>query len=289
MRLYNLFACLAYLLMGSSCTHHQFYSFTTEKLTPVANKGFVEENAQDSIKIAYKWVLGNRTKGNHTLLEMQNMGSQIVQIDWTRSALIVNDIKHDLFNKSAEIARSRSRRSKIKGYTPSVGSEKGKQKIVQNVLTTQSQQVVFPNSRSVYVLPKFTLPYYKYNPRFTRPPLKLIKFKQRGNQDNTRIFMRTFEKQETPLRVRFFLTYKVGKDGLERTVDQEFWVHELIESNNANIVSIMGEEAKKVGLDSYNFNKISVKKSANFPAFLEVLGGILGVGLVTSLMVGLIK
>jgi hypothetical protein len=194
--------CLACLLLQTSCSRYQIYSFTSDDLPKVAKKGYLQEQKNDSLNIYYYW---NR-ETNQPVVAVKNLSQSMAHIDWEHSTLIVNDVKQDVFQEIERIEKVKRPKSKVRTI------QKTPRK-TQKLSVAKSYESIFPHSTSLYFLPKIQLNFL---------PTSSQTFARTQVRGLGELQVKNFDKNNTPLKIRIFLTYQVGKAGKPQTTEREF-------------------------------------------------------------------
>ncbi len=236
MRYFFVLASFTCLFLHSSCARYQLYSFRSDTLPSVASKGFVEHQPEDSISLYYQWSVAT----NMGVIDIENKGKEMAYVDWTRSAIIVNGTKQDVFNQASQSKTTGTFEGTtwVFGNNPNeigLAATSGTFQGNTSTFVTQSQSVVLPQSSSRYMLPAFNLGFQK-----STKASPFLDTHTRGKNGQTAHFkFKRFDKKSSPMVVRFFLVYKVGNAGKERILDREFWVDEVVNAYSLNTVKML--------------------------------------------------
>jgi hypothetical protein len=245
----------------SACQRYQFYSlqsYTANKRSNVAD--------EDSINIYC-----TSSKDNRLQLEIFNRTAQEKFIDWSKSTLIINDTKLNIYQEQNAINGNNSSTAFSLGleswsYTEGVFSGQ--------VLNTQTQAFLPPKSRVIFRLPDFGLNFKEYSPDdWSKVKVKV------SNRLNESAKLQKFTPESSPWRIRMYLTVKPENAKESIVKDQSFYVSEIVETYQKNYPQIL-QNNKTEGLDTNKFNKFMVSKSSNVGAVGALLGGIGLAGLV---------
>lgn len=257
MRLLFALLYLACLLSQTSCRFHQFYSFTSDRLKyfqkdSTNNEGFLLEIPEDSAKISFRWFK------NTAVIEVENDNEAMIEIDWSKSALVLNGIQQDIFQPTSEIYRTLPLTPKAVVEKPFLGNANQRRR--KTVTTTESYAMILPKSKKIYGLSNLKIPYFKQW-LFLKP----IRFRSFGfKRNNVRVLKHNFGKPSSPVKLRIYLTYKLSGSSIVRTIDENFWIHEIIQTYNRKMIALMGFKPEEAKVDVYRYNKIKALRNRHF-------------------------
>ncbi|TAE18612.1 MAG: hypothetical protein EAZ95_03800 [Bacteroidetes bacterium] len=256
MRYFQFIALFGLLAFVSGCKHYQIFSFTSEQVNIIEKKGFFVNSPEDSIQIHYRWFAGD----NSGVVDVENTSNQMVYVDLAHSSVVVNGIKQGLFAETSETKVNALRN--IKKLTPHFYSTGGnmfqnKRNYKTQTLEAQNQQVVLPNSKSRYWLPTPSL--YYQNPR-KDTAFRQVNMTESASNQLLSFNKKDFDKQNSPILLRIFLMYQVGKEGKYRTVDKTFWLHQVVDTKEINTVKKLCNDKKAPPIDKNSFNKLIIKR-----------------------------
>lgn len=218
------------LLAGCKVWHVQVYKPEAIGLSKSENM-FTYEN--DTLGINYFfWADGGNMR-----FRIYNKSSKPIYIDWKKSNYISNSYKYDYWSDKTQSTTLSSSLGRYFSYKDSVQFPKivGYSTISNSVsvgstVTVKQERITFipPKSYIIrYVNYKIMTDYYHFvdgDRNFTREtePLNEI------SKDSTKVVTKSFDKDNTPLDFRNFLTLSFKEDfGSEFYVDNEFYIKEI--------------------------------------------------------------
>lgn len=212
MKQYLLFIFIAFSL--SSCYYYQYATLSADNISKDSKNELVAET--DTLKITYNF---NGSKGP-VHITIYNKSDKPVQVDWKRSALILDEkpiayyqpvwnINGDITSPIVQtIPASQNVKANVTG-------EEGKEFIPPHSFITKEGDYVY-GKRKFFVLPKDAV----------KKDVKIMGWKKQV----TNAF---FTKENSPLVFRNYLTFVCNEDGLEKSfsVDHTFYVSGILETS----------------------------------------------------------
>jgi hypothetical protein len=204
-------------LLVSGCSRFQYFTISpqSEALNDFNRSFVVAEN--ESIKIEYKF---NGLNGpvNLTIHNKQNTP---LYVNWEKSALIVNGKRFSYYNTNDEFNFSIDNTALHWNETVSTSSGSATGSIKRD----ETSSFIPPNS--FITQSRLTL-----NSDFIRYPKKQFSKKNITSIDGRVIPVRylRFTPENTPLKFRSYLTLSWDKQESELSIDNSFWVSEIMET-----------------------------------------------------------
>lgn len=203
-------------LLYSSCTKYQYVTVVGE-LKQDASKSFIIEN--DTLRIKYSF----RGTNCPVQIELFNKLNKPIYIDWKKSALILNDERFSYWIDKANVNLNSA------GYEIHWSSTLSDTYGQINGTISKNDQVSFIPPKS------FT----KYSPLTIKdkffilpPPEPKQKRLFAGSSTNLTGYQYTFDKNNTPLKFRSYLTLSVDENFSSTFYfDNQFWVNEILTIN----------------------------------------------------------
>jgi hypothetical protein len=181
-------------------------------------------------------------------------------VDLAHSSVVVNGIKQGLFAETSETKVKALRNvEKLAPHFYATGGNmfQNKRNYKTQTREAQNQQVVLPNSKSRYWLPTPSL--YYQNPK-KDTAFRQVNMRESETKQVLSFNKKDFDKQNSPILLRIFLMYRVGKEGKYRIVDKTFWLHQVAETKKIKTVKRLCDDKKAPPVDKNSFNKLIIKR-----------------------------
>jgi hypothetical protein len=214
---------LLLLFIFSSCTKYQYLTVSGVNIAKAENNGFVSET--DTLSVQYHF---SDYKGRIGI-RIQNKLNQPLEIDWKRSAIIVDGKALSYFNPNATIAATMQQdstrwRSLFAGFSDPVylASLDG------SILIDEPTQFIPPSS-FIYKVP-LVLP---VEPLQNLPEQSATTEKAVWATDVSYNYKKmVFEQGASPLQFRSYLTLRVGSQGAQKefSLEHRFYISEVWKS-----------------------------------------------------------
>lgn len=216
-RLLPLFFLAALL---SSCIQYQYLTVSGVNIPKNDKNEFISEN--DTVKVQYRFTNYNGQIG----IRIYNKTTEPLEIDWRKSAVIVDGKAVSYFSPTATISATVERDS-ARWQNSSLGFRDPAYLASLNgsVFINEPTQFIPPSS-FIYKIP-LALPVEPFQNLPERRAEKLPT-KSTGNLFVSYKRM-TFEKDSSPLQFRSYLTFRIGNTGSQKefTVEHNFYVSEV--------------------------------------------------------------
>lgn len=202
----------------SSCTSFQYLTVNSTAL-PYAGKQFVA--SKDSLEISYEFNGYNAL----LLLQIKNNSSQAVTVDWKRSAIITNGITVSLYNKELPLVAGAA-------YDTNYNQQSVRRTTVTGTLSLPGE---------TDFIPPFSTLQKKTTQSISRPLNIILAYdeklvKESSLNQRLKFTGKSFTSENTPCKIRVYLTYTTGSNTQSRSIEDDFFVAELFESTKGPLV-----------------------------------------------------
>lgn len=218
---------MALMLMLSSCTSYQYLTLEAEKTTKNEKKEIVWEN--DSVRLVYNF---NGRWGQMNMMAY-NKSNEHVFINWKKSALVIGDRSFSLYDPNVKIS-----------------GESVDFKINRSVSYGLTEANFTLPEGSDFMPPKTYITKQNINLLQAFPVLPSLSNSipaQKTTFEGNKVTYRTnrYDKTSTPFAFRLYLTFGIGKENKEFSVEHLFYVSEAIQSENGPYLMFMGDDGDK--------------------------------------------
>jgi len=222
-----LLPALSLLLLLSSCTNYQYLTLEADRATKNDKKEIVWEN--DSVKLVYNF---NGRWGQMSLMAY-NKSNEHVYINWKKSALVIGDRSFSLYNPNVKVS-----------------GESVDFKVNRNVSYGFTEANFTLPEGSDFMPPKTYITKQNISLLHTTPVLQTLSNElpaQKTTHEGTNVKFRTtkYEQASSPFAFKLYLTFGIGKESKEFSVEHLFYVSEAVQSENGPYLMFMGEDGDK--------------------------------------------
>lgn len=212
-----LLAALAGLL--SSCTQYQYLTVSGVNVSKNEKNELVSEN--DTLKVQYNFTDYKGRVG----ISIYNKSNQPLEIDWKRSAIIVDGKAWSYFDPNATIGATLEDSVQLRSRFASVSNPAYLASFNGSIRINEPTQFIPPSS-FIYKVP-LSLP---IEPIQNLPEEQARREAFRLAEGVTLYYKKMdFEKNGSPLQFRSYLTFRIGGTGAqtEFTLEHSFYVSEI--------------------------------------------------------------
>jgi len=197
---------IAAWLVLSACTNYQYVQLHTDKLNKNKNDKFYFKD--DHLLITYQF----NGRCTPVIMEIENIGDEAVKIDWTKSAVISNEMSRSYYDREGTF-ESRPHMTLPSSYSGEISF-----KVSESFLPPTSKMI--KTSRYNYC-----------------PELESSRFEKARKTNDNEVGIKgkrlTFTKEASPLIMENYVTYSVSDSGDDvRVLRHSFYVNELIASRS---------------------------------------------------------
>lgn len=209
MKYFILFALVC--LWCTGCTPYQYATISSS--INQSSEGFVVEN--DTVKIAYAFDGEN----GPVKISIYNKLQTPLYVDWSKSALIINDNRTSYANKNSSLdAELNATQSRWMNSTTQTGT-------IQGTIKSQEASGFIP-PRAWAKESQLSL-----NPEFLKLPAQPVKEMKRVKGVAVKSF--SYSREQSPLAFRSFLTLSAHTDFSNPIhFDHEFWISEISQTQS---------------------------------------------------------
>jgi uncharacterized membrane protein YjfL (UPF0719 family) len=195
----------------TSCMKYQY--MTVKSDLPKTQRGYVIEN--DSFAITYSFA------GAHcpVQIEIENKSSLPVYVDWSRSALVVNNKTYSWVSYSTLSATATGISTKVGSGVSFENAE------INGVITTASSSGFVPPHSYLQNIP-ITVAKKQIKIRTSNT------FSVQSSNTKVTVRRKDYRKEESPINIRSYLTLSQNSDMKEaQTFDNHFWLGTIYQSD----------------------------------------------------------
>jgi hypothetical protein len=209
---FNLIALFSFAFFATSCSRYQYV--TIESFKPSQSKGIVSEN--DTVKVTYSF----KGKNCPVRLEVFNKLNTPIVIDWTKSALIMNDQRYGYWEDKTKI-NATTRGEEIEWFNGISLSESN----TTGTLSKEEQTSFIPPNSFISVNP-ITAKNLFFKVHGATPNQKIAVSRLNSGAKGEKY---SYTKENSPMKFRSFLTFSTTQNGASPFYfDDEFWVSEIV-------------------------------------------------------------
>lgn len=218
---------MAMIFVLASCTNYQYLTLDAERTTKNEKKEIVWEN--DSVRLVYNF---NGRWGQMNILAYNKSDDNLL-INWKKSALIIGERSLSLYDPNVIVS-----------------GEAVNYKISRSVSYGLTEASFTLPEGSDFMPPKTYVTKEKINLLHVTPVLSAVSKSipaQKTDYEGNKVTFRTtkYNQDSTPFAFRLYLTFGIGKDNKEFSVEHLFYVSEAIESENGPYLMFMGDDGDK--------------------------------------------
>ncbi len=216
-----------YLVVISSCTNYQYLTLNTDQATKNEKKEIVWEN--DSVRLVYNF---NGRWGQMNMMAY-NKSNESMVINWKKSALVVGERSVSLYDPNV----------KVSGGSVDY-------KIDRNISVGLTEANFTMPEDSDFMPPQTFITKEKINLLQASPMLASLPQSiptQKTNFEGDKVVFRStkYDNTSSPFAFKLYLTFGIGKEGKEFSVEHRFYVMEAIESENGPYTMFIGNDGDK--------------------------------------------
>lgn len=217
----------AVMIFLSSCTQYQYLTVSGENISKNEKNEFVSEN--DTLKVQYSFADYNGKVG----ITLYNKSAGPLEVDWKKSALIVDGKAYSYYNPNAVIAATVE--DSLNRRTAGLGNPRYLASVSGSVLIDEPLQFIPPAS-SIYKEP-LLLPVNGID-NLPEQDLKKESIQSAEYSDGAVSISykkARFAKDSSPLHFRSYLTLRAGSGGSQKefTLEHSFYVSEVWKTASA--------------------------------------------------------
>lgn len=209
---------VGFAVLLSSCTEYQYLTLSGTNIAQNDKHEFVSEN--DTMRIVYRFA----HPGGKIMISLDNKTNQPLVIDWWKSAIISGNRSYSYYNPNAPFSGQAVQDTLLRQSRSTGAGGAYLADVRGTVFLSEPSQFLPPNTglrRELITLPVDSLP-VRPGTTFRTDTIHSLNYllvrKRIG-----------FSKEDSPLQLRSYLTFRIGRGGAEKefTVEHRFYVSEI--------------------------------------------------------------
>jgi hypothetical protein len=246
------------VLSLSSCTKYQFFSVNSYDF-PAETKVLMDDN--DSLRITYAFT----GPDGQFVINFLNKSDKPMYVDWSRSAIVVNGYKTNMFNTTGNFQGEMYAET----FYPfeHIGITRG---VFQGgIQTTESTRFIPPGATLQSVQTPIAVQMYPAEVVDAHFQREKVKGKLNENFSVRRL---SFTPDKSPVRMRTYITvYSEQNAAQPQRFEHSFWISEVVHTLNPNLYENAAEQTPQP-IDTRRDNKLAVARPTAFNGFASVVG-----------------